>query len=112
MAAVTPAQVRAFARENGLAVGTRGKFSAEVIEAYNAGKRKEHRYTGQRFVATRPVAVATTDKRGRNRTAQVAVDPRAARAWAVANGHAVKEGKGAGRLPKTVVAAYAASLVG
>ena len=40
----TPQDVRAFARANGLQVGTRGQFSRAVIDAFNKGKRAENRY--------------------------------------------------------------------
>lgn len=36
MTAPTPAQIRAWAKENGIEVGTRGRLSAEVREAYAA----------------------------------------------------------------------------
>jgi hypothetical protein len=38
------ADVRAWARENGVEVGTRGQFSREVIASFNAGKRGNARY--------------------------------------------------------------------
>lgn len=40
----TAADVRAFARKNGLQVGARGQFSREVIDRFNKGKRAENRY--------------------------------------------------------------------
>lgn len=40
----TPAEVREFARANGLQVGRRGQFSREVIARFNKGKRAEKRY--------------------------------------------------------------------
>jgi hypothetical protein len=47
MAASTPvaaADVRTFARENGIVVGSRGQFSRELIAKFNEGKRGNARY--------------------------------------------------------------------
>lgn len=40
----TAADVRAFARSNGIEVGTRGQFSRELIAKFNEGKRGNARY--------------------------------------------------------------------
>ena len=42
--AVKPSEVRTFARENGLTVGTRGKFSDEVTKRFNKGRKGPKRY--------------------------------------------------------------------
>ncbi len=42
--AANAAEVREFARSNGLTVGARGQFSREVIDRFNKGKRAENRY--------------------------------------------------------------------
>lgn len=40
----TAADVRAFAREQGIDVGTRGQLSRELIAEFNKGKRGNARY--------------------------------------------------------------------
>ncbi len=42
---VTAADVRAWAQNEGLEVGTRGVLPSDIVEAYNKGRRGAKRYT-------------------------------------------------------------------
>lgn len=45
-ASPTAADVRAWAREKGLDIGSRGKIPASVREAFNARRKPENQYAG------------------------------------------------------------------
>lgn len=47
----TAADVRAWANENGFEVGKRGYLAAEVVAAFNKGKRGRSKYTPVRAAA-------------------------------------------------------------
>lgn len=67
---VPAAAVRTWAREAGLAVGARGILDPAIVKAFhkaNKGKVYEPKVAEGRTVT---VSVATTDSRGRNRTAK------------------------------------------
>lgn len=66
------AEVRAFALANGLSVGTRGRFSKEVVEAFNAGKRGAQRYNGP-VTVEKTVTVKFKDANGKTRERKVSV---------------------------------------
>lgn len=82
-ASATAAQVRAFAAENGIEVGTRGRLNPAAIKAYN----KVHglKYREGKFVKTTTFKVR--DSKGHLRTRQIS--PKAARALLVAEGFPV-----------------------
>lgn len=40
----TAAEVRAYASENGIEVGARGRLNADLVKAFNKGKRGGKRY--------------------------------------------------------------------
>lgn len=101
----TAAEVRAFAKENGIEVGSRGRFSAALVKQFNKGRKPAAQYA-EDAPSVRVVKVAAKDSRGRNRTAEVLVNPQEARAWAVAQGLTTQT---KGRLSKTTVEAYALS---
>lgn len=92
------AQVRAWAVANGYEVGARGKFSPELIKAYN--KNNSLKYVPGKYVRT--VVVEGKDSRGRKATRKVS--PAAVRAAAIAAGEQV--GK-RGRIPLSFLAAAA-----
>lgn len=58
--------VRAWAKEKGVEVGTRGRFSAEVQEAFNKDNRGVMRYTPGN-VATVPLKVRVMSASGKTR---------------------------------------------
>lgn len=91
-----PSDVRKFLVENGVAVGKRGKFSAEQIKFYN--KNNAVKYSPGKFVPTERVVV-TINGRKRERSLNVAE----ARATLTAVGFAV--GK-RGRLSPAAQQAY------
>jgi len=95
----SPAQVRSFARDAGLPVGSRGLFSAEVIAEFNKGRRKEQRYIPGAYVPVTEVTV-----KGRKRP--VKVNLQAVRDWAAENGKVV--GK-RGRVADSILAEYVAA---
>jgi len=65
----SPAAVRSFAAAAGMAVGTRGKFSAEVIAAFNKGKPADRRYVAGEHIPTVDVKV-----KGQRRPVKVNLD--------------------------------------
>lgn len=85
------AEVRAFARATGLAVGTRGRFSPEVVEAFNAQSDVPYVEAGHRHT----VEVTVTARNHRKITRRV--DTTEVRAAAKAAG--MKVGT-QGRLPR------------
>ena len=87
----TAAEVRAFARATGLAVGERGRFSPEVIEAFNAQAEVPYVEGGHRHT------VEVTAKSKNHRKITRRVDPAEVRAAAKAAGMEVGE---RGRLPR------------
>lgn len=102
-ATASPADVRAWARENGLTVGTRGRFSPEVRDAYNKANR--HRpYREAEFVKTVTVQTTTVSSSGRKVPLRKNVNVAEARKALVAAGHAVGS---RGRLPQEKLAAFA-----
>ena len=93
----SPADVRAYAQKNGIAVGTRGKFSKDLISAYN----KSH---GVKYVEGKHVArVKVTAKPEKGRSVTRSVNMGEVRAAALDAGLPV--GK-RGRIAEEVVNAY------
>ena len=99
----SPAEVRAWATENGLTVGTRGKLPPEVIKGYNDSHKVK--YVQAAFVQTRKITGTKPDKNGRNRSVTVTATTAEVRDAAVQAGLA-KPGRG--RLSNEVFAAFAA----
>lgn len=93
----TAAEVRAFARANGIEVGKRGRFAPSLVEAFNA--QAETPYVEAGHVHT----VTVTAKSKNHRTVTRNVSPAAVRAAAKAAG--VEVGK-QGRLPRSLMEAY------
>lgn len=93
----SPADVRAWAADNGFTVGKRGKFSAEVISAFN--KSNGLKYRAGHHVPT--VKVSAKPAKGRTVTRTVNV----AQVRAAALDAGVEVGK-RGRLDRKVIDAY------
>lgn len=64
-----PANVRAWARENGYEVGTRGRFDASIVRAYNAVHRGSQRYVPAGFKRDKVATLALS----KSKTRRVAV---------------------------------------
>lgn len=97
----SPSAVRAWAREQGMQVGTRGKFSPDLIKAYNAAN-------GVKYVEGQHVpTVRHSVKPAKGRTVTRTINPRDARAWAAAAGLTV--GK-RGRVPQEILDLYVLNL--
>lgn len=103
---VNPESVRKFAKENGLAVGSRGLFSAEVQKAFNKGKRKGQKYDPHAVYV--PHVTVTAKVKGKppvRRTIPVPVIREAAKAAGVTVG-------ARGRVPESVAKAYVLGTLG
>lgn len=99
--AVKPSEVRAFAKEHGIPVGSKGRFNADLIAQFNKGKRGPHRYDETKDYAPHVVCVGKV--KGKPPVRKVVPVP-ALRAAAVAAGVQIGE---RGRIPAEVKAAYA-----
>lgn len=99
--AVKPSEVRAFAKANGLPVGSRGKFSQAVISAFNKGRRGPKRY--DQSVPYAPHVECVGKVKGRPPIRKVVAVP-VLRAAAAEAGVQIGE---RGRIPSQVKAAYA-----
>ena len=60
---VHPDAVRQFAKDNGIAVGTRGRYSEELKRAFNKGKRGHARYDESKVYA--PHVTVTVKPKGK-----------------------------------------------
>lgn len=99
----SPAEVREWAKENGLKVGTRGKLPPEVIQQFNKGRRVKYR-VGE-FEKTIQVRGIRVNGNGRKVPVRRTATPAEIRAAASANGVDLGE---RGRLSADVKAAFAA----
>lgn len=99
------ADVRAWAIAQGLdeGFGTRGRLSAEVVDAFNKGRRVKY-VEGEAPVQTVTVEFPGTDARGRKRTVKREVPIQAARKYGQEQGLTTST---RGRLSTTVAVAYA-----
>lgn len=96
-------EVRAWAKAEGLAVGERGRFSAELVEAFHKANKKV-RYTAN-FVPTRKISGVRETESGRKVPVTVTATLAQVREFAQAEGLAI----GArGRVSQDVLAAFAA----
>lgn len=75
--AADPAKVRAFAEATGLATGSRGRFSAEVIAAYNAEHKGGARYVVGARQSKHVARITVRDGSGKRK--QISVDVSKAR---------------------------------
>lgn len=98
----SPAEVRSFAVAAGLQVGSRGRFSPEVVRAFNKA-HKGLKYTEAAFKPLQKVTAKPGKGTPRTRNINIAE----ARAWANANGYNVGE---RGRLAANVKQDYVLSL--
>lgn len=97
----TGAEVRAFLTEQGVTVGTRGRFSAEQVEAFETATGKKY-VVGH--VVPRTIKGTRVSDSGRKTPVQVKATLPEVRAWAQAEGLAV----GAkGRISADVLTAFA-----
>lgn len=96
-------QVRAFAKEQGLEVGTRGRFSQELIDAFHKAN-KSVRYVPN-HVPTRKISGMREVSNGRKVPVTVTATLTEVRAFAEAEGLAI--GK-RGRVSQDVLSAFAA----
>lgn len=69
-AALSPAAVRAFAREKGLTVGNRGRFSATVVAAYLASDPQTLATLADQFGVKRPKDVKKASAKSRQALAE------------------------------------------
>lgn len=107
----TAAEVRSFLVEQNLIPATQrqGRLNPEHIAVFNAGRPKGSQYVvGQAVPKTVEVKV-TREVNGRKRSRTVEVDPKAARAFALAQGLTTAT---RGVLPASAVEAYALSTLG
>jgi len=103
---VNPESVRKFAKDNGLAVGSRGLFSAAVQKAYNKGKKKDKQYNPSAvYVPHVTVTAKAPGKPPVRRTIPVPVIREAAEAAGVTVGKR-------GRVPESVAKAYVLGTLG
>lgn len=98
---VSPTEVRGFARSKGLPTGSRGQFRAEVIKAFNKGRKKDKQYDPHKVYAPHVVCVGKAPGRPPRR---VTVAVPVLRAAAQAAGVQIGE---RGRIPESVKQAYA-----
>lgn len=91
------AQVRTFARENGITVGTRGRFAPDLVKAFNAQSPVKYVEAGHEHT------VEVTVKAKNNRALTRRVAPAKVRAAALAAGMKVGE---RGRLPREAFERY------
>lgn len=94
----SPAAVRAFAKENGLPVGSRGRFQPSLIEAFNKA-HKTARYDTAAHVPK--VAHTVVGPKGGKTTRKVNLTE--VRVAALAKGHTIGS---RGRIPTSVLDAY------
>lgn len=90
----TPAEVRAFARAQGLPVGTRGRFAPSLVKAFN--DQSKVKYVEAGHIPAREVTVTAANHRKVTRR----VSPAQVRAAARAAGVEVGD---RGRLPREIV---------
>lgn len=90
----TPAEVRAFARAQGIAVGSRGRFAPTLVKAFNDANSVKYVEAGH--IPAREVTVTAAN----NRKVTRRVNPAQVRAAAKAAGVEVGE---RGRLPREVI---------
>ncbi len=69
----TAAEVRSWATAKGLTASSRGRLSADTVEAFNKAHRAVEHVVGIKPERTIKVSVPTEDKRGRKITKTVAV---------------------------------------
>ena len=99
-----PADVRAWAIEQGMTVGTRGVLAPQVIKAFNKA-HKSAPYRTSEFKPTVVVKATKIGSNGRKVAVRKNVNVADARAAAIAAGVPVN---GRGRLPAAILTAYAA----
>jgi len=104
--AVKPSEVRAFAKANGIPVGSKGRFSQSLVDAFNKGKRGPKRYNETLDFAPHVLCVGKV--KGRPPVRKVVAVP-VLRAAALAAGEPIGE---RGRIPATVKAKYAVGTLG
>lgn len=98
--AVKPGEVRAFARANGIPVGSKGRFNSDLIKAFNKGKRGPKRYDETLDYAPHVLCVGKV--KGKPPVRKVVAVP-VLRAAALAAKAPIGE---RGRIPANVKAAY------
>jgi hypothetical protein len=98
---VKPSEVRAFAKEHNIPVGSKGRFNADLIAAFNKGKRGPKRYDETKDYAPHVLCVGKV--KGKPPVRKVVAVP-VLRAAALAAKAPIGE---RGRIPEEVKAAYA-----
>lgn len=97
----SPAEVREFAASKGIKVGTRGRFSAELIADFNKGRKVK--YTPRAFKPTVKVTALRENAKGGKTPVSRQINVAEARAYAAANG--LKVGT-RGRVTEDVLKAF------
>ncbi len=100
----SPAAVRAFATEQGLTVGARGRFSQDLVDSFNKGRRSEQKYVAATHVKTIKVSGTRVSSNGRKTPVTLNATHGQVRAAAQAAG--VELGA-RGRIPASVLTAFA-----
>ena len=98
---VKPSEVRAFAKANGIPVGSKGRFNSDLIAQFNKGRRGPKRYDETLDYAPHVVCVGKV--KGKPPVRKTVAVP-VLRAAAVAAKAPIGE---RGRIPANVKAAYA-----
>jgi hypothetical protein len=93
----TPAEVRAFARAQGIPVGKRGRFAPSLVKAFN--DQSKVKYVEAGYVKAREVTVTAANHRKVTRRVSPAEVRAAARAANISVGDR-------GRLPQSVIESY------
>jgi hypothetical protein len=101
---VGPARIREWANENGQSVGTRGKFSQELLDAFHAANKGEVYTVGKQ--EGRKITGIRVNASGRKTPVTVTATIAEVRDWASKNGVTVGS---RGRIAPEVLAAFAAA---
>lgn len=96
--------VRTWALSKGFEVKERGRLDADVIDAYNKGRKVKYAPAMKQPTRVIKLAGKRADKSGRNRSITVTTTVPEVRAWATENGHEVGT---RGRIPQGVFEAFA-----
>lgn len=103
------ATVRAWASDNGLSNGSRGRLTPETVEAFNAAHKGKSKYVAGAFKATTTIKGFKATANGRKVPVSKRVVAGEVRAAALTAGVTLPS---KGRIPNSVKAAYVAGTLG